>query len=100
MFPIDPNAPGGSDRSLSLRRSYLDHTLVRERLPTFTFSQTNPARISRSVLPGRPTAAARQAGTMPGAEPVPRAAVNRIALSHRADRSPAPRASAVVSHLR
>jgi hypothetical protein len=66
MFPNDPNAPGGPDRSLSLRRSYLDHTLVRERLPTFTFSQGNLPRVSRSVVSGRPTAAARQSGTMPG----------------------------------
>jgi NAD(P)H-dependent flavin oxidoreductase YrpB (nitropropane dioxygenase family) len=29
MFPIDPNAPGGPDRSESLRHSYHDHTLVR-----------------------------------------------------------------------
>jgi len=59
MFPIDPNAPGGPDRSDSLRRSYLDHKLVRERLPKFTFSQANP-----------------------------RAAVNGIARSPRADPSP------------
>lgn len=88
MFPIDPNAPGGPDRSESLRRSYLDHTLVRERLPTRTFSQADPPRVSRSVLSGQPPAAARESG-IPGAEPVARAAVNGIALSHRADRSPA-----------
>jgi hypothetical protein len=58
MFPIDPNAPGGPARSDSLRRSYVDHTLVRERLPTRR------------------------------AEPLPRAAVNGIARSPRADRSP------------
>jgi hypothetical protein len=89
MFPIDPNAPGGSDRSKSLRRNYFDHTLVRERLPTLTFSQADPRWVARSVLSGQPTAAAPQSGTIPGAEPVPRAAVNRIALSHRADRWPA-----------
>jgi hypothetical protein len=88
MFPIDPNAPGGPDRSDSLRRSYLDHTLVRERVPTFTFSHANPPRVSRSVLLGRPAAAGRQSGTIQGAERVPRAAVNGIARSSRADRSP------------
>jgi hypothetical protein len=70
MFPIDPNAPGGPDRSDSLRRSYLDHTLVREHLSTFTVSQANPLRASRSVLSGRPAAAGRQSGRIPGAEPV------------------------------
>jgi hypothetical protein len=88
MFPIDPDAPGGPDRSESVRRSYVDHTLVRGRLPTLTFPQGRPPRLSRSVLSGRPTAAARQAGTIPSAEPVPRAAVNGIARSPRADRSP------------
>jgi hypothetical protein len=71
MFPIDPNAPSGPDRSESLRRSHLDHTLVREHLPTLTLSQGNPRHVSRSVLSGRPTAAARQSGTVPGVEPVP-----------------------------
>jgi hypothetical protein len=88
MFPIDPNAPGGPDRSDSLRLSYLDHTRVRKRLPTLTFSQANPPRVSRSVLSGRPAAAAPQSGTSPGAEPVPREAVNGIPRSPRADRSP------------
>jgi hypothetical protein len=87
MFPTDPNAPGGPDRSDSLRRSYLDHALVRERLPKFSFSQANPPPVSRSVLPGRPVAARRQSGTSRGAEPVPRAAVNGSAPSPRADRS-------------
>ena len=88
MFPIDPNAPGGPDRSDSLRRSYLDQTLVPERFPTFTFSQANPRHVASSVLSGRPTAAAPQSGTIPGAEPVPRAAVNGIPRSPRTDRSP------------
>jgi len=88
MFPIDPNVPGGRDRSESLRRSYLDHPLVRERLTTLTFSQGSPLRVSRSVLSGRPTAAARQSGTIPAPSPVPRAAVNGIVLSDRADCSP------------
>jgi hypothetical protein len=30
MFPIDPNAPGGPDRSESLRHSYPDHALPSE----------------------------------------------------------------------
>jgi hypothetical protein len=59
MFPIDPNAPGGPDRSESLRRSYLDHTFERERRPTLTFSQGNPARVSRSELPGPPSGSQR-----------------------------------------
>jgi hypothetical protein len=88
MFPIDPNAPGGPDRSDSLRHSCREHTVVCERFPTFTFSQANPPRVSRSVLSGRPTAAGRQSGTIPGAEPVPRAAVDGNPRSPRADRSP------------
>ena len=56
MFPIDPNAPGGPDRSDSLRRNYLDHTPVRARLPTLTILQRNGLRVSCCVLSGRPTA--------------------------------------------
>jgi hypothetical protein len=88
MFPIDPNAPGGPDRSDSLQRSCLDHTPVRARLPTLTISQQNGLRVSCCVLSGRPTAAARQPGTTRGAEPITRVAVNGVALSRRADRSP------------
>jgi hypothetical protein len=88
MFPIDPDAPGGPDRSESVRRSYLDHNPVGGRLPTLPFSQGRPPRLSMSLLSGRPTAAARQAGTIPSAEAVPRAAGNGIARSPRADRSP------------
>ena len=93
MFPIDPNTPGGPDRSEALRRSYFGHTLVRERLPTLTFSQANPRRVSRSVVSGRPTA--RPGVGIPGAEPVARATVNGIAQSHRTDRSPSPSQRAV-----
>lgn len=74
MFPIDPNAPGGSDRSESLRRSYFDHT----------------------VLSGQSPAGARESG-IPGAELVARRAVNGIALSHRAGRSPAGSQGAVAA---
>jgi hypothetical protein len=88
MFPIDPNAPGGPDRSDFLRHSYPEHTVACERLPTLTFSQANPRHVASSVLSGRPTAAAPQSGTIPGAEPVPREAVNGIARSLRSDRSP------------
>jgi hypothetical protein len=88
MFPTDPNAPGGPDRSDSLRRNYLDHTPVRARVPTLTTSQQNGLRVSCCVLSGRPPVAARQSGTTRGAEPITRAAVNGVALSHRADRSP------------
>jgi hypothetical protein len=88
MFPIDPNAPGGPDRSDCLRHSYPEHTVVCERLPTLTFSQANPRHVASSVLSGRPTAAAPQSGAIPGAEPVPGAAVNGIPRSPRTDRSP------------
>ena len=87
MFPIDPNAPGGPDRSDSLQRSYLDHTPGSARVPTLNFSQRNGPRVSCCVLSGRPTAAARQPGTTRGAEPITRIAVNGVALSRRADRS-------------
>ncbi len=53
-----------------------------------THSQANPPQVARSVLPGRPTGAAPQSGAVPGAEPVPGEAVNGIAHSARADRSP------------
>ena len=53
-----------------------------------THSQANPPQVARSVLPGRPTAAAPQSGAVPGVEPVPAEAVNGIAHSARADRSP------------
>ena len=69
MFPIDPNTPGGSDRSESLRRSYFDHTLVCERLPTLTSSQANPRRVSRSVVSGRPTAAGESGFRAPSPSP-------------------------------
>jgi hypothetical protein len=95
MFPIDPNAPGGPDRSDSLQRSYLDHTPVRARLPTLTISQQIGLRISCCVLSGRPKATARQPETTRGAEPITRAAVNGVALSRRADRSPSGSQSAV-----
>jgi hypothetical protein len=88
MFPIDPNAPGGPDRSDSLRHSYREHTVVYERLPTLTICQANPPHVASSVLSGPPTAAAPQSGTIPGAETVPRAAINGIPRSPRTDRSP------------
>jgi hypothetical protein len=88
MFPIDPNAPGGPDRSDFLRHSYPDHTPVHERFPTLPHSQANSRHVARSVRSGRPTAAAPDSGTIPGAEPVPREAVDGIARSLRSDRSP------------
>ena len=68
-----------------------------------THSQANPPQVARSVLPGRPTAAAPQSGAVPGAEPVPGEAVNGIAHSARADRSPfepRPRRATTVSQVR
>ena len=97
MFPIDPNSPGGPDRSDSLQRSYLDHTPVLARLSTLTIAQQNGLRVSCCVLSGRPTAAARQPGTTRGAEPITRAAVDGVALSHRADRSPSGSQGAVAA---
>ena len=42
-FPIDPNAPGGPDRSAYLARHHLARTPVRARLPTLEFAQAGPA---------------------------------------------------------
>jgi hypothetical protein len=42
-FPIDPNAPGGPDRSAYLARHHLARPPVRARLPTLELAQAGPA---------------------------------------------------------
>jgi hypothetical protein len=37
-FPIDPNSPGGPDRSEYLRRHYADHPPLRDRLATLALT--------------------------------------------------------------
>jgi len=76
-FPSTPPRP----EPRTARSSYGTATPV-------TRSQAKPPQVARSVLPGRPTAAAPQSGAVPGAEPVPGEAVNGITHSARADRSP------------
>lgn len=34
MFPVDPNAPGGPERSEYLRHAHLDSAPLRKRFPT------------------------------------------------------------------
>jgi hypothetical protein len=76
MFPVDPNAPGGPDRSRSLQRSYLDQTPVRERLMLRFWEQNRPP-VSCCVLSGPPMAVARQSGTIRDAELITGAAADR-----------------------
>ena len=46
MFPTDPSAPGGPDRSESVRRDYAGRSRFRQALRLLTVAEPRPARPS------------------------------------------------------
>ena len=52
MFPVDPNAPGGPERSEYLRRGYVDRVPLNEQFPTLNGrrqAKPRPAPSARAV---------------------------------------------------